>query len=190
MLVGPLAGLPTPLTPLQILWMNLITDGPPALALGVEPAERDVMQRPPSKPGEGVFSRGVGRDVLWIGLLMGAIALAVGWIYWAKGLPQWQTMLFTTLTLSQMALALAVRSDRESFFRQGAASNPALAVAVAGSTLLQLCVLYVEPVRRVFGIVALAPLDLAIAAAGGGSVFLAVEAKKAIARAMNGKRRG
>jgi len=66
MLVALLAGMPLPLLPLQILWMNLVTDGLPALALGIEPAEDNVMQRPPYSPGENIFSRGLGRHVIWV----------------------------------------------------------------------------------------------------------------------------
>ncbi|MCB1020321.1 MAG: cation-transporting P-type ATPase, partial [Acidobacteria bacterium] len=179
MLAGPLAGMPTPLAPLQILWMNLITDGPPALALGVEPAEHDVMQRPPAAPGEGVLSRGLGRDVLWTGLFMGSVSLAVALVYWRNGLPQWQTMLFTTLTFSQMALALGVRSNSVSFFRQGPASNWALALAVALSTGLQLAVVYAPPLQAVFDTVPLSARDLGVTLAAGACSLLAVEAEKA-----------
>ena len=182
MLVGPLAGMPMPLAPLQILWMNLITDGPPALALGVEPAERDVMQRPPAAPGESVFSHGVGRDILWVGLWMGTVALFAGWWYWSRGLPQWQTMIFTTLTLSQMALALAMRSSRESFFVQGPLSNLPLTAAVLGSTALQAAVIYLPSLQSIFGTQALSGLDLSIAAAGAAVVFAAVEIEKAFSR--------
>jgi Ca2+-transporting ATPase len=190
MLAGPLAGMPTPLAPLQILWMNLITDGPPALALGVEPAEKDVMRRPPSPPGETVFSGGVGRDVVWIGLLTGSLALAIGWSYWRRGLPQWQTMVFTTLTFSQMALALAVRSSRESLFALGLWSNLSLTLAVVLSTGLQLAVLYWAPLRGVFGTTALSGRDLLWSAGAAAIVFAAVEAEKALGRRVDGKRRG
>src|SRR5690606_10583694 len=127
-----------PLLPLQILWMNLVTDGLPALALGVEPPEKDVMERTPYGAEESVFSRGVGRDIIWVGLLMGATSLAVGWLYWSAGETNWQTMLFTTLTLSQLTLALAVRSERRSLFSVGVLSNPYLAAAIVGSVLLQM----------------------------------------------------
>ncbi|MEZ5367023.1 MAG: cation-translocating P-type ATPase [Bryobacterales bacterium] len=189
MLAGPLVGMPTPLAPVQILWMNLITDGPPALALGVEPAENDVMRRPPAAPGDGVFSHGLGRDVLWTGLLMGSVSLAVAYSYWSDGLPQWQTMLFTTLTFSQMALALGVRSSSESFFRQGPWSNWALTLAVALSTGLQLAVVYAPPLQSVFETVALSARDLGVTLAAGACSLLAVEAEKAWRR-MKTKRRG
>jgi P-type Ca2+ transporter type 2C len=81
MLVGPFLGMPLPLLPLQILWINLVTDGPPALALSAEPAERDTMRRPPHPPDESVFARGLGRHVLWVGMLMALVSLGVGLLY-------------------------------------------------------------------------------------------------------------
>ena len=183
MLIGPLLGMPLPLLPLQILWMNLITDGPPALAIGVEPAEPNLMRRAPYRPGESVFSRGVGADIVWIGLLMAALSLGIGYRYWSLGDAKWQTMVFTTLTLSQLVLAFAVRSERESLWRLGFFSNRALPLAVAFSAALQLTVVYATPLQRVFETQALAAGDLGWCAAAGVAVFLAVEASKAARRA-------
>ncbi len=182
MLCGPLFGLPLPLLPLQILWMNLITDGLPALALGVEPAEKDVMDRPPYGAEESVFSRGAGRDILWIGLLMGAVSLAVGWFYWQAGETNWQTMLFTTLTLSQLGLALAVRSEHKSLFAIGVFSNPYLAAAIGVSALLQLAVVYAPPLQEIFETVSLTAADLAICLAASSATFWALEAEKILLR--------
>jgi Ca2+-transporting ATPase len=178
MLCGPLFGLPLPLLPLQILWMNLITDGLPALALGVEPAEKDVMDRPPYGAEESVFSRGVGRDILWIGLLMGGSSLAVGWFYWSAGETNWQTMLFTTMTLSQLSLALAVRSESKSLFAIGLLSNPYLAAAIGVSVLLQMAVVYTAPLQAIFDTVPLTARDLATCLAASTATFWALEAEK------------
>ena len=134
-----------------------------------------------------MFSQGVGRDILWIGLFMGTVSLTVALRYWSLGLPQWQTMLFATLTLSQMALALAVRSSTESFFSQGPLSNWPLAAAVLLSTGLQLAVIYAPPLQGLFATVPLSAVDLAIAAGAGACTFLAVEVEKALRKA---KRRG
>ena len=110
MLVGPFLGLGLPLLPLQILWINLVTDGPPALALSAEPAERGIMRRPPHPPGEGVFARGLGRHVVWVGALMALVSLATG-LWYSRTAPEiWQTMVFTTLTLSQLSHVMAIRS--------------------------------------------------------------------------------
>ncbi|MBI1353978.1 MAG: HAD-IC family P-type ATPase [Acidobacteria bacterium] len=182
MFFGPLLGMPIPLLPLQILWMNLVTDGPPALALGVEPAERNTMQRPPYAPGESVFSRGVGRDILGGGGLMGLVALGLGWRYWSLGLEQWQTVLFTTLTLSQMALALATRSERESVFTMNPASNWYLYAAVGASTALQLGVVYWPAAQSLFQTTPLSWEDLGVCLAASTAILWAAELEKLIKR--------
>ena len=178
MLIGPLLGMPLPLLPLQILWMNLVTDGFPALALGVEAAERNVMQRPPYPPAESIFSRGVGRTIVWVGALMGAVSLLMGYLDWRVGDPNWQTMVFTTLTLSQLGLALAMRSERDSVFQIGFFSNRAMIGAVALTFLLQLALIYVPFLRELFELERLSMTDLAISLAAATVVFWAVEVEK------------
>ena len=182
MLLGPFLGLPLPLLPLQILWVNLVTDGLPGLALGVEPAERDTMNRPPYPPKENIFGRGVGRHILWVGALMGAVTLAVGFVYWRAGSEAWQTMVFTTLTLSQMGNVLAIRSNRDSLFQQGLGSNKALLAAVALTLILQLAVTYLPPLQTVFHTKALSLTDLGVALALSTVVFWAVELEKLLIR--------
>ena len=114
MLLGPFLKMPLPLLPLQILWINLVTDGLPGLALAEEIGERDVMKRSPFEPNESVFSRGVGREIIWIGILMGVISLGLGYFAWLNDpAGSWQTMVFTTMVLAQMGNALALRSNRE-----------------------------------------------------------------------------
>ena len=147
MLGAPLLGMPLPLLPLQILWMNLVTDGLPALALGFEPAEADTMQRPPYDPAESVFSRGLGRHVVWVGLLMGMLSLGMGYWFWSQGDPHWQTVVFTSITLSQMAHVMAIRSERQSLFHIGLFSNKPLLAAVALTCLLQLALVYWPPLQ-------------------------------------------
>jgi Ca2+-transporting ATPase len=178
MFAGPLLGMPLPLLPLQILWMNLVTDGPPALALGVERAERDTMRRPPHPPGASVFSRGLGVDIVWIGLLMGMTSLLVGYSWWREGSAVWQTMIFATLTFSQMSLALAVRSERDSFFSIGLFTNKLLLGAVLLSSLLQMAVIYLPFLQQVFRTTSLSAWELAITLAASTVVFWAVELKK------------
>jgi Ca2+-transporting ATPase len=179
MLAGPLLGMPLPLLPLQILWMNLITDGPPALALGVEPPEKGAMQRPPYPAGQSILAGGVARDIIWAGLLMGLGSLAVGYFYWHAGRENWQTMLFTTLTLSQMSLALAVRSESESLFRIGLFSNRPLLAAIALSVVLQMAAVYTPFLQKYLGTQPLAAGDLALAIVVSTSVFWALEIEKA-----------
>lgn len=182
MLLGPLIGMPLPLLPLQILWINLVTDGLPALALGVEPAEQSIMQRPPYPPNASIFSRGLGWQILWVGLLMGLITLGTGYWYWSHGLAQWQTMIFLTLTLAQMANVLAVRSEREFLWQVGLLSNKPLLFAVILTFGLQLAVIYVPFLQGFFSTVPLSPSDLAIGLALSSVVFWAVECEKWLKR--------
>ncbi|MCH7588074.1 MAG: cation-translocating P-type ATPase [Chloroflexi bacterium] len=178
MLFGPLLGMPLPLTALQILWINLVTDGLPGLALAVEPAERDTMRRPPYPPKQSIFARGMGRHILWVGLLMGLVSLAVGYWAWITGRPAWQTMVFTTLTLSQMGHVLAIRSDRESLFKIGLLTNKPLLGAVALTFVLQLAVIFWRPLQEIFNTQALTPFELGISLGLSTIVFWAVEIEK------------
>ena len=182
MLLGPLIGMPLPLLPLQILWVNLVTDGLPALALGVEPAEKQIMARPPYPPNASIFSRGLGWQILWVGLLMGLITLGTGYWYWRQGLAQWQTMIFLTLTLAQMANVLAVRSERDFLWQVGLRSNKPLLFAVVLTFGLQLAVIYVPFLQGFFSTVPLSASDLAIGLALSSVVFWAVELEKWLRR--------
>jgi Ca2+-transporting ATPase len=182
MLFGPLLGMPLPLTALQILWINLVTDGLPGLALAVEPAERDAMLRPPYPPKQSIFARGMGRHILWVGLLLGLVSLAVGYWAWVTGRTAWQTMVFTTLTLSQMGHVLAIRSGRESLFRVGLLSNKFLLGAVLLTFVLQLSVIFWGPLQAIFDTQALTAVELAISLGLSTIVFWAVEIEKRFRR--------
>jgi Ca2+-transporting ATPase len=182
MLLAPLLGMPLPLLPLQILWVNLVTDGLPGLALTVEPAERNTMQRAPYPPREGIFGRGLGRDIVWVGLLLGLVSLGVGLWAWRAGNPAWQTMVFTTLTLSQMGNVLAVRSERDSLFSIGLRSNLALLGTVLLTIALQLAVVYVPFLQEIFNTQALSLAELAISLVISTVVFWAVEMVKWLMR--------
>ena len=105
MCLAPVFGLPLPLLPVQILWMNLVTDGPPAIALGLEPAEPDTMRRPPRPPRESILAGGLWQHAVWVGVLMAAVVLPLQAITRAHDWP-WQTMVFTTLALIQLGHAL------------------------------------------------------------------------------------
>jgi len=180
--LAPLLGLPLPLLPLQILWINLVTDSLPGLALAAEPAERDVMRRAPRSPREGLFARGLGLHVVWVGVLMAAVTLGTQAWYYHSGREAWQSMVFTVLCLSQLGHALAIRSERESLFAQGLLSNKPLLGAVALTLGLQAGILYVPLLNRVFKTVPLGPTDVAVALALSSIVFFAVEAEKWRAR--------
>ena len=182
MLVAPFFGMPLALLPLQILWMNLMTDGLPALALSAEPPESDTMRRPPYPPTESVFARGLGRHVVWVGLLMALLSLGVGYWYWRANDPKWQTMIFTTLTLSQMAHVLAIRSERHSLIRIGVFSNKPLLAAVGLTVSLQLALLYVPLLQETFKTTALPLSDLVRTVALAAVIFFAVESEKWLLR--------
>ncbi|MGD9092292.1 MAG: cation-translocating P-type ATPase [Anaerolineales bacterium] len=178
MLLAPFLGMPLPLLPLQILWINLVTDGLPGLALSVEPSEPGVMRRKPFHPNENMFRRGMARHILWVGLLMGIVSLGMGYWAWSTGQREWQTMVFTTLTLSQMGNALAIRSERESIFRIGLLSNIPLMGAVLLTFFLQMAVIYVPFMQQIFKTVPLPPADLVICLVLSTVVFWGVELEK------------
>jgi P-type Ca2+ transporter type 2C len=178
MLLAPLFGAPLPLLPLQILWINLVTDGLPGLALAVEPAEHKIMQRPPYPPNEKIFSRRMGWHVLLIGLLMSIVSLGTGYWYWSRGDAAWQTMVFMTLTLSQMGHVLAIRSDQDSLFRKGLLSNKPLLAAVVLTFVLQLLVIYVPFLQDFFKTTALSMTDLVLSVVLSSIVFWCVELEK------------
>ncbi len=187
MLVAPFLGMPLPLLPLQILWINLVTDGLPGLALAVEQGEKGIMTRPPFHPKESLFSRGLGGRILWIGALMGMVSLFVGFFYYDSASSKhfgdtWQTMVFTTLTLAQMGNALAIRSNTESIFKIGFFSNRMMLVAVGTTFILQMALIYVPFLQNVFNTVALPLRDLGIALVLSTLVFFAVEIEKWIRR--------
>jgi Ca2+-transporting ATPase len=182
MLMAPVLGLPIPLSAVQLLWINLVTDGLPALALGVEPSSPDVMQRPPHPPTEGVLARGVGWYVLLVGVLLGSVSLATEFI--ARGMDPavWQTMVFTTLGLSQMGNVLAVRSERRTLFELGLLSNKPLLGAVLLTVVLQMAVVYVPFLQNIFGTTALTIRQLLFVLGLSAIVFIAVELSKLIRR--------
>ena len=149
MFLASVLALPVPLLPVQILWINLVTDGLPAIALGLEPVERDAMRRPPRSADRVDLRPRVWQHALWVGLTMAAVCLALLVGARAAGWP-WQTMVFTTLALLQLGHALAVRSETRSFFALGARSNPFLLGAVAGAVAVQLAILYLPALQRLF----------------------------------------
>ncbi|MBN1668318.1 MAG: cation-translocating P-type ATPase [Anaerolineales bacterium] len=182
MLLAPFFGMPLPLTALQILWINLVTDGLPGLALGLEPPERNTMKRPPYAPGESIFARGMGPHILWVGPLMGLVSLGVGLWGFLTDNPYWPAMVFTTLTLSQMGHALAVRSNQDSLFRIGLLSNKPMLGAVLLTFVLQMIITYVPVFHDIFGTMALPLPELLISLGASTLIFWAVEIEKLIKR--------
>jgi Ca2+-transporting ATPase len=178
--LAPLAGLPIPLLPIHILWINLVTDGLPGLALAGEPAEKNIMQLPPRKPGESIFAHGLGWHILWVGLLMGAVCLGVQAWAISNHDPKWQTYVFTVLCFSQMGHVMAIRSERFFLFRQGIFSNPPLIGAVLLTFLLQMALLYVPALQDIFSTKPLTIRELGGCILVSLIVFHAVEMEKLV----------
>ncbi|MBI4853698.1 MAG: cation-translocating P-type ATPase [Acidobacteria bacterium] len=184
-LFAPLLGMPIPMLPLQILWLNLVADGLPSVALGLEPAEQDTMRRPPNYPNESIFSRKVIVQILWGGILIGTVLLGVGYFYWSKNSPVWQTMVLTTIIFSRMSLIMAVRSSKASLFQIGILSNKPLLGAVSLTILMQLAIIYVPFLQNFFGTVALSLTDLGIGAILSLVIFVGIEIEKWVLRTKN-----
>jgi Ca2+-transporting ATPase len=187
MLLAPFLGMPMALLPVQILWVNLVTDGLPGLALTVEPAERDTMRRRPYHPSDNIFGRGLAVDVIWVGLMMGITSLAVGFFSWlANHDGNWQTMVFATLTLGQMGNALATRSECDSLFARGRKTNHALTATVLLTLGLQLAVTYVPFLQRMFSTRPLTLAELGVCLAVSTAVFWSIELVK-LAKRLRGR---
>jgi len=176
--LAPLIGLPIPLLPIHILWINLVTDGLPGLAFASEAPEENILKRPPRKPNESIFGNGVGVHILWVGLLMGAVCIGTqGWALHEEN-EKWMTMVFTVLSISQMGHAMAIRSDWKSLFSQGVFGNKQLLGAVLLTLGLQMAVIYIPFLQDIFRTQALTLSELLICIALSSIVFWAVEFEK------------
>lgn len=176
--LAPFFGLPIPLLPIHILWINLVTDGLPGLALTAEPGEKDIMQRPPRHPQESIFAHGLGVHIVWVGLLMGAVSIFTqAWSIGTEHL-HWQTMTFTVLCLSQLGHVLAIRSERESLFTQGFLTNKPLFVAFLLTFILQMATIYLPFLNPIFKTQPLTFSELIITLLLSSIVFFAVEIEK------------
>jgi Ca2+-transporting ATPase len=176
--LAPFFGLPIPLLPIHILWINLMTDALPALALSVEPGESDVMKRLPRHPKESIFAHGLGFYCLWVGLLMAGITIFTQAWSIKTGHYHWQTMVFTVLCLSQFGNALAVRSEKESLFKIGLLSNKPLLGAIILSFIFQMATIYVPFLNPIFKTKPLDLDELLITLGLASIVFFVVEAEK------------
>lgn len=180
--LAPFLGLPIPLLPIHILWINLVSDGLPALALTAEPAEHGIMQRPPRKASESLFAAGMWQHMVWVGLLMAGITLFTqAWAY-HSGSAHWQTMAFTVLVLSQLGHVLAIRSEKESLWRIGIFTNKPMALAVIFTFLLQMATIYIPALNPIFKTEPLSLNELMICLAISSIVFFAVEIEKWLIR--------
>lgn len=176
MFLGTLVGLPLPLLPIQILWVNLVTDGLPAMALGVDGTEPDIMRRSPRQPNESVFARGLGRKILIRGCMIGigTLLVFVTGLWYGVGLLAARTMAFTTLVFSQLFHVFDCKSEHRGIFEIGIFSNPVLVLAVLISTIMQLSVIYLPLLQNIFKTTALVGWQwlLILAVAGGPSVLI------------------
>jgi Ca2+-transporting ATPase len=180
--LAPFFGLPIPLLAIHILWINLITDGLPGLALAYEPAEADTMKRPPIDPKQAIFAGGLGWFVLWVGLLIGAVTIGIQ--AWAiqRELAHWQTMTFTVLCFAQLGNAIAIRSHRKSVFSMKLLANKPMLGAITLTVALQLMVIYVPLFNDLFNTQPLTWGELGITVAVSSLVFWAVEIQKFVIR--------
>jgi len=181
LVLAPFFGLPLPLLPVQILWVNLVTDGLPGLAFVAEPEEPGVMRRPPRPPDESVFAGGIWQHVLWVGLLIGGVTLATMVWFLEHGSDRRGTATFTTLALAQLAQALAIRSEVEPAWHTFGANLPLLG-SIALTVGLQAAIIYHPLLQRVFRTAPLELRDWGVCLAGAALVFAAVEVEKWLRR--------
>jgi Ca2+-transporting ATPase len=180
--LAPFLGLPIPLLPIHILWINLVTDGLPGLAFTAEPAEPGIMQRAPRPPDENIFAHGMWQHIIWVGLFVGGISIAsMAWAI-SREVAYWQTVVFTVLTVSQLFHSLAVRSEIQSLFRIGIFSNLPMLGAVILTLLLQMAVIYTPALNSIFHTQPLPVFDLAVCLLLSSLVFFAVEIEKWLVR--------
>ena len=182
LLLAPFFGLPIPLLPIHILWINLVTDGLPGLAFTAEPAEPGLMRRAPRAPQESIFAQGMWQHIIWVGLFVGGMSIASQAWAISRDAEYWQTMVFTVLTISQLFHALAVRSETASLFTIGILSNLPMLGAVTLTVVLQMAVIYVPSLNVIFHTQPLPVFDLAVCVSLSSLVFFAVEIEKWLAR--------
>jgi Ca2+-transporting ATPase len=180
--LAPLVGLPIPLQPIHILWINLVTDGLPGLALSSEKAEKDIMQRPPRRTDESVFAGGTGVHIIWVGALMAAVTLGTQAIAMNTQTAHWQTMVFTVLSLAQLGHVFAIRSDSELIIKKGLFTNKPLVAALVFTVLLQMGVIYLPFANEIFHTQPLSLAELLICFGVASIIFYAVEIEKLVKR--------
>lgn len=183
MLFAPFCHIIVALQPLQLLWLNLLTDGLLGLGLGLEPAEKYTMKRPPRSPHTSIFKEVLGINVLWIGFMIGIIALAIGCRYYniaPSGDKTWQTMIFTSIAFMQVGQALAFRSMHSSRFNFSPRSNPMMTVTLLSTLALQLIVIYSPLFYNIFNVTPLSIVDLLVCILSGIFVYSVVKVEKLI----------
>jgi Ca2+-transporting ATPase len=187
LLLAPFFGLPVPLLPIHILWINLVTDGIPGLTLAGEKSEPDIMSRPPRKTGESLFAGGLGFHVIWVGMCMAGITLAVQ--NWAlkNDHAHWQTMVFTVLSLAQLAHVLAIKREKSLVISGGLFNNMSLIWGVLFTFALQMAVIYVPFANKILKTAQLTLQELFICIGGAALLFHAVEIEKLLKKLFKSK---
>ncbi len=185
-LMAPLLGLAAPMTALQVLFVNIIADGPPAMALGVDPARDGLMQDPPRRPGTALLP---GKRLVWLaGTAVWMTAVTLGMLVWAEDAYSAEiagTMAFTTFVLLQVVNVLNVRSERDSALRRRTSTNRWLAGAIGGVVVLQVLVVHLGPLQSLFDTVALDAAQWAICAGAAVTVLVFDELRKLIRRTVS-----
>lgn len=176
--LAPFFGLPIPLLAIHILWINLVTDGLPGLALASEPSEANIMKRPPRNPTKNIFSNGMALHILWVGFLMGVVTIGMQAyaIHYAN--THWQTMAFTVLCFSQLGHVMVIRSGRDSIFKIGFFSNKPMVGALLITITLQFMIIYIPFFNEIFKTQPLTLNEVLLTLAISSIVFWAVEIEK------------
>ena len=178
--LAPFFGLPIPLLAIHILWINLVTDGLPGLALASEPSETNIMKRPPRNPTKNIFSNGMALHILWVGFLMGVVTIGMQAyaIHYAN--THWQTMAFTVLCFSQLGHVMVIRSGRDSIFKIGFFSNKPMVGALLITVALQIMIIYMPFFNEIFKTQPLTLYELLLTLAVSSIVFWSGEIEKSI----------
>lgn len=177
-LFAPLLGLPLPLLPVHILWINLVTDGFPGLALAYEKEDPDIMSRPPRASNESLFSHGNGYHILWVGFLMALVTLVSQYLAMHYFGSHWQTIVFSVLAFSQLGHVLAIRSEKQYLYHRGLLSNRFLIYTIIFTIFLQLIVIYTPLGNELFKTQPLSIKELGFCVGVSAIVFHAVEFEK------------
>lgn len=185
--LAPFFGLPVPLLPIHILWINLVTDGLPGLALAIEYAEKNIMQRPPRAVNENIFSGGMGWQILWAGFLMGIVSIVMQVIAIRNNSLHWQTMVFTVICFSQLGNAIAVRSETVSAFQLGPFSNKFMLYAISVTVGLQFAIIYIPALNKIFNLQPLTINELLLTLLLSSVTFVAIEMDKLVRRYKKGR---
>ena len=179
MLIAPLLGIRVALLPLQLLWLNLLTDGLMGLGLGLEPAEAGTMRRPPRSPEANLLDTSARRHIGWVGVVIALVTLGVGYFYYEPDSKTWQTMMFATLAFTQIGHALGLRAAGHKLV-SSLRVNPAVIVLALLTFLLQIGAVYIPFLDSFFQVVPLSAIDFGLCVLLGGAIWAAVEVEKRI----------